>query len=318
MGELKNDPMWSESRVKLARSCLRAYWFNYYLSWGGWDAKASQERRTAYTLKKMTSLPMWTGSIVHDVIQHILNYRKASGGKAIMPIAKAEQEAIQALRRGWIESTQKRWQTNSKAVNLQEHYYEAGIDQKKCDETKLKVLRCIRALYDSDIFKAINAADPEKGWLTLEEFQSFELNTGERVSVKIDFGFRRDGKVWLLDWKTGKPSEAVIDQLVTYAMYALKMGWAKRLGDIVIVPVYLDIGEKDKMTPELSVSMPQMERQANTIRAEFPILRDLHMQSGDRERFPVTDDARQCRFCNFRGICSGANTEIPDDATPFK
>jgi hypothetical protein len=272
-----------------------------------------------YTLKKMSSLPLWIGSTVHDVIQHILNYRRASGGKAILPIAKAEQEAIQALRRGWIESTQKRWQGNpSKTLNLAEHYYGDGIDQAKCDQAKLKVLRCIRALYGSELFATINSLNPEQDFLTLEDFQSFELNTGERVSVKIDFGFRHAGKVWLLDWKTGKASEAVIDQLVTYGMYSLKMGWAKRVSDIVIVPVYLDMGDQDNMAPELSVSMPQLDRQANTIRAEFPILQELHLQSGDRDHFPVTDDPRQCRFCNFRGICSGANTEIPDDATPFK
>jgi len=159
----------------------------------------------------------------------------------------------------------------------------------------------------------------KEDWLTLEDFQKFTMKTGEEVTVKIDCGFKLGNKVYLLDWKTGKVSDSVVDQLIVYTMYALKMGWAKRAEDVVIVPVYLamytEIGT-DAM-PSLKITMDMIKRQVGIIRDEYPLLAKAFENKDNPEFFKHTDDEYKCKRCQFRGICTGAKTEIDTDATPF-
>jgi hypothetical protein len=317
MAELQNKVQWSESRIKMLRECRRKYYLNYYLSWGGWLPTASPECQRAYMLKKMTSLPMWIGSVVHDVIEHVIAYRRASNCKAAMPLEKAESEAVQALREGWLQSTDKLWKKNpGRAVNLFEHYYDVTIPQSKLDEVKQKVLRCLRAFYASPIGKTVNALQPDD-FLTLEDFQSVTLNTGELVAVKLDFAFRQGAQAHLVDWKTGKFTGNVIEQLRTYAIYALKQGWVRRVQDVVIKPVFLDTEDPNKCAIELAVDMKLLERQADIIRREWPLLLEADEKQGDIAAFPVTNDRSACKYCPFRDMCPGATAEIPEGVTPF-
>jgi hypothetical protein len=160
---------------------------------------------------------------------------------------------------------------------------------------------------------------PFDAWLTLEDFQKFQLSTGEDVIVKIDAGFRYEGKVYLLDWKTGMVSDSVIDQLTTYSMYALKQGWADKPEDIVIIPVYLaayaEIGEQ--ATPHLNVTMQHIKRQAGIIRSEYPLLAQAFENKDNPLYFHKTDNERACVKCHFRDMCDGAKTEVGDKETPF-
>lgn len=314
MATITNKPSWSESRVKTLRQCHRQYWFSYYGSWGGWDRKASLECRQTYILKKMTNVPMWTGSIVHDTIEWIVRELKAKGQEQAPSYDQAIEHATQLLRRGWLDSTQKRWESYpSKAINLSEHYHNVGVPDKKIQDIKDKVARCLKNFYGCTVFQAIRKLNPED-ILESEEFQSFKLKTEEEVAVKLDLAYRKDGLVYLVDWKTGRAEQSVIDQLVSYAMYAMKMGWASRVEDIRIVPVYLD--SKHDIV-ELTPTMDHVKRQASIIQREFPLLIAAHNQSGDKSNFSVTDDPRACKWCNFRTICEGANTTIAEGATPF-
>ncbi|MGL4854636.1 MAG: PD-(D/E)XK nuclease family protein, partial [Lentisphaeria bacterium] len=72
MSSFKNEFSWSASRDRLFRSCPRAYYYNYYAYWNGWDYKADKETKTIYLLKKLQSTTLWAGSIVHDVIKDFL------------------------------------------------------------------------------------------------------------------------------------------------------------------------------------------------------------------------------------------------------
>ena len=56
---LTNDFSWSKSRHEKLSECLRAYYFHYYRSWGGWDRAAPAEARELYTLKKLGNRFTW-------------------------------------------------------------------------------------------------------------------------------------------------------------------------------------------------------------------------------------------------------------------
>jgi hypothetical protein len=316
MGKIELTYAWSNSRVKTFRECAWQYYLTYFMSWEGWLGSAPQEKQRAYMLKKMTNLPMFIGSVVHDTIELIISVGRESGNW--MTLEQAQHDAVQALRKGWKQSKEKRWQGRpSTNVNLAEHFYQEKLDPNKLNEYKQKVLRSLKAFYDMPLFKVLQGLKKED-WLSLEDFQKFELNTGEEVTVKIDCGFRKD-KVYLLDWKTGRVSDNVIDQLTTYSMYALKQGWATKPEDIVIIPVYLaayaELGEQ--ATPHLEVTMQHMKRQASVIRGEYPLLTEAFENKDNPHYFPHTDNSRACEKCFFRDMCSGAKTEIGDGETPF-
>ena len=317
MGKIELTYAWSESRVKCLRECMWKYYLTYFCAWEGWMASAPQEKRRAYMLKNMTNLPMWIGSIVHDVIEEVITTGRDTG--EWKTLEQAQNDGIQALRKGWKQSKDKRWQGRPKGnINLAEHFYQEELGKDATDQGKQKVLKSLKALYDMPLFKVMKTLAKDD-WLTLEDFQKFQLNTGEEVTVKIDCGFRYKGKVYLLDWKTGRVSDSVIDQLVTYSMYALKQGWASKPEDIVIIPVYLaaysEMGEQ--ATPHLDVTMQHIKRQAGVIRSEYPCLTEAFAQKDDPTFFKKTDNEWSCKKCFFRDVCSGANTEIPEGETPF-
>lgn len=268
-------------------------------------------------LKNMTNLPMFIGSVVHNVIEEIITTGRKT--EKWMTLEQAQKIGVQALRKGWKQSTDKRWQENPKHnINLAEHFYQEEVDKERINSFKQKVLSSLKAFYDMPLFEIMKGLDKD-AWLTLEDFQKFQLNTGEEVTVKVDCGFRYDGKVYLLDWKTGKVSDSVIDQLTTYAMYAMKQGWAKKSDDMVIIPVYLaaysELGEL--AMPHLDVTMQHMKRQAGIIRSEYPLLAEAFKNKDNQDYFKHTDNERACKGCFFRDICSGAKTEIEAGETPF-
>ena len=54
---------WSASRHDTFASCRRRYYYSYY---------ASLEDEEIHGLKKLSALPLWAGSVVHDTIETFL------------------------------------------------------------------------------------------------------------------------------------------------------------------------------------------------------------------------------------------------------
>ena len=316
MNKIEQTYAWSNSRIKIFRECPWRYYLTYFLAWEGWLTSAPQEKRSAYILKNLTNLPMWAGEIVHNIIEEIISTARKTG--EWKTLKQAQHDGVQELRKGWQQSVGKEWLTSPKKVNLSEHYYDQKIAPDKLQSYKQKVLKSLQAFYDIPLFEIMRNL-PSNAWLTIEDFAQFELNTKERVSVKIDCGFRYNGKVYLLDWKTGKIDDNVIAQLTTYSMYGIKMGWATKPEDIVIIPVYLaayaELGEQ--AIPHLDVTMEHMKRQAKIIRDEYPLLTAAFEHKDDPDYFEKTDNENACKWCFFRDMCKGAKTEIDEGVTPF-
>lgn len=317
MSKIIQSYAWSNSRVKTLRECMWQYHLQYHVAWEGWLPSAPQEKQRAYMLKNITNLPMWVGSIVHDIIEKIITIGRKTGQWGTLE--QAQHDGIQLLRKGWKQSKDKRWQTSPKQnINLAEHFYQEKIEPDRLISYKQKVLISLKAFYDMPLF-AIMKNLPKDAWLTIEDFAKFQLNTEEEVAVKIDCGFRYQGKIYLLDWKTGRVSDNVIDQLTTYSMYAIKQKWAEKPDEIVIIPVYLaayaDIGEQ--AISHLNITMQHMKRQAGIIRSEYPLLAKAFENKKNSNYFKKTDNEKVCKRCFFRDMCSGAKTEIEEGVTPF-
>jgi CRISPR/Cas system-associated exonuclease Cas4 (RecB family) len=302
MSKLEIQFAWSESRVKTLRECARKYYINYFLSWEGWIGNASQEKKQAYRLKNLTTFPMFVGTVVHTVIEDaIKEFRRTDKWPSL---SDSQEEVVRLLRKGWKESSNKEWMKEAKKTNFFEHYYNEIPPKKKLEDYKFKALRCISAFYKCYIFDLMSSLNDDD-WIEAEEFQKFFLKDGEEVSVKLDCAFRHDGKVYIIDWKTGKPNKDIVDQVVTYSMYAIKKGWVKDVSDIIIIPVFLSSFDDDPTAslPILEITQKQITRQVTIIKKEYPILVDAFGHKDDEDYFEKTPNTNRCRYCSFKEIC---------------
>jgi len=297
---------WSNSRAKLLNDCAYKYFLNYYASWNGWLKNAPEETKKLYLLKQMTNWPMHLGTIVHSIIENVINNYKNTG--KIQSLAESERLTIELLNKAYKESKSKEWLTDPKnKINLFEDYYGKKPSKEKLLEYRTKALSCVGSFYKSKLLETIKKLSP-RDILPLEQFQQFETKTGEKISVKIDFAFKYNGKLYITDWKTGKVVDDTISQLVSYAMYALKIGWAKKLEDIVIIPAYLALfgSEGDDSFPHTLIDMLAVKNQLKVIQVEYKKLDEAHENRNNKDFFKMTDNIRSCSYCNFKEICPGS------------
>lgn len=302
MTTLKNEFSWSSSRHKTFTECLRKYWYNYYGHWGGWERDADEQTRLIYILKNMTSLPAYLGTVVHEVIELACNEAKAASPTDRL---LAYDRALAKLNKGYTDSKQCRWIDDPKRnVNLAEIYYGSNIPKERFTEIKTKLRNCLNAFFDSEHWRNIQRT-PADGWLPIEQLDAFEVE-GVRVMVKLDLPIRAGEKVVLYDWKTGKPYPADLEQLAVYAMYARHKGWVSSLKQIEVVLAYLAGNEWNAHR----VTDKQINEQARRIGGSAAQMKerlaDPANNTARQEDFPVTDDPRKCRFCQFRKVCEGA------------
>ena len=219
MAELQNEFSWSKSRHEKLAECPRAYFYAYYGSWGGWEAAHGTPVRELYVLKKLSSRWQWAGSVVHGALKNMLNAARATG--TFWPIEKLLDRTRQKARAEWASSREKAyWREASRIVGLVEHEYGepvAGEDWKRLFESVVE--GGLRAFHASETLEAIRAA-PRERWLTVDELDSWTFE-GTKIWVAVDFAYRdADGRVHVLDWKTGKERGVDHMQVAIYSLYA--------------------------------------------------------------------------------------------------
>ncbi len=63
---------WSATRRRRVRECERAYYWHYVGSADGWQPGVPVERRRAFALKHLTSLPQLLGTVVHNAARDVV------------------------------------------------------------------------------------------------------------------------------------------------------------------------------------------------------------------------------------------------------
>src|SRR5690606_636933 len=123
--------------------------------WNGWSDNADPLSRLCYRLSKMQNLDMWAGSIVHDCIQGCLQ-RIRCGTDPMESAAAMQEEAVNRLRQGWIQSKNEKWRTSPKwNLNLFSHYYGLEIPKSRTDQIKTKILTCLENFARSSEFELV-------------------------------------------------------------------------------------------------------------------------------------------------------------------
>jgi hypothetical protein len=298
---LVNEFSWSYSRDRMFRTCARRYWLNYYGSWGGWDNSSSQDVRDIYRQKKLTTRPMWMGTLIHESAERALKSlswsRPWGADDAVAWIKGRAHQDVEGSRTG--TDTRR----PSKRVEFQEHYYSDTEVSDDWEDAFQEMERQVRGLFVHPVFVRLTRV-PER-LLQVEDLIKVELE-GVGVWVSMD-ALVEDGKggVVIIDWKTGRAhaDEEVGRQLGIYGLYAQKH---LRLSPERIRALHVNLRDGEYKTHP--ISQQQLDRSAADLResaaAMRTLLRDPENNEADMVDFPMLEsDSTTCQHCQFRRSC---------------
>ena len=289
----KRSFSWSVSRHDTFETCPRRYFLSYY---------AAPQDPEIRRLKRLSALPLWAGSVVHESIEAFL--------KAFDSLpSPEEQEAIVRsavhgdMLRAWRQSEAGPAEGGAEAFRLFEHEYEEPVDQEDKRILVTTVMRSLRNFFKSPTLAEAFAVGRDR-WLTVEDLVSFHVGETE-VFLRMDLAYRDpEGQVVIVDWKTGRREGRFSEvQLAGYALYAAEQGWVASAEELrtelayLAVPRYVRRKVDEK---KLRHARAFIEKSASRMRA---LLIDPEGNLGRLEDFPMIDRPRTCRRCNFRRLC---------------
>lgn len=316
---LTNDLTWSVSRSRLFRTCQRAYYYQYYGAWGGWDPNAPETARLLYILKQMTSFPLWGGAIVHDVIKDCLIEFQS---RRVLPELTALQEAARAkLNAGWKQSRSKAWlQDPKRNTNLFEHYYAQDGQQVPPEEIaalRTKVFDALESFRNCQILTNIEHLDATQ-WGTIDTLTNFvvgELPAQEnapalqlKIWCALDFSYMdNDGVLHIVDWKTGNEHRDELRlQLASYALFAMHT-YKLPLEKISLEGVFLNDGGRISTYEIKNESIVSVKDQIlNSALAMRAKLRDPVENLAEEDDFLCTTNPVFCATCPYQKVCPRA------------
>lgn len=298
MATLKSELTWSFSRDRIWRECRRAYFYNYYASWLGWEKTSDDFCRKAYILKNIQNSDMWIGDIVHQIIKWVLT---GATGKTNISLEQAQVKTKDMLMKTWQQSRNRLWEQNVKYnLNLFEHYYHIELTREELTQKLQKAADSVKNFYACGVLDLFDNL-PRESFLALDELDTFGFD-GLKVFAVPDFAVKNNG--WALyDWKTGKPSDNDTLQLSLYTLYAQEKWKAKR-EEIKLAAVYL-AGENADISA--IAALPEQET-VNYIRASIKEMRSILVDPGVNktviENCPKTRETWRCKNCKFQEICA--------------
>lgn len=304
MTAIANEISWSRKRKSALAGCPRKYFYQYYLKWEGWLDDAAPERRLAYRLSRMTSLPRIAGIAVHETIRRLI----ARAGRGLALNVVPEDLAAAIMKRTWIDARELRWMDRPKIhPPVFELYYQDGVPREDIVRWGALARTAVRAFADSDLFARIRASDP-KGWLAIDDPLRFgdvptTLDGDSRIWSRPDFAMRDGDRVTVYDWKTGARKDEDRVQLLAYALHA-KHQWGFAPENITCVAVYLSGAVEEVPMPVTEAALDDV---LATIRADLVRIRELDAQSADDANFPVDPRPEVCAWCEFQELCPAVN-----------
>lgn len=317
MGELENVFSWSKSRDEQFRECARKYYYDKYLSWGGWDRHAPQERRMAYVLKNLKNRWAWKGETVHHVIEHVL---KAMRSGQVIPLEQALAHLTEAMRKDYRASkSKKNWDDPKRNLGLFEHEYNKPVGDDVWRKVHDTSAECLSNFYGSSLYRRL-LEDDKAGWLVIEDLEDFEFE-GAKVFVKLDFARRRGDVVEIYDWKTGKnDGEAASVQMGAYAIYAMGR-WKVPLEHVRAYLFNVASPFPEPQPQPLDAALIERTRQvmSESIAAMRRLLEDpARNVPKPAAAFAFTDNVRACDFCNFYKMCEKYHPAAQGDPRPSR
>ena len=299
---LENVFSWSKSRDEQFRECRRKYYFDKYLSWGGWDAKSPARTRQAYIFKNLKNRWAWKGESVHHLVEEIL--KSLRSGKP-WTLDEALTRLTETMRANYRTSKTKKYLEDPKrCLGLFEHEYEKPVSDATWKAIHDESAACIQNFFSSRFFKELSE-DDKRNWLVIEDLEEFDFE-GSRIYVKLDFARQKDGIIEIYDWKTGKDDAAAASiQIGAYAIYAMGR-WKVPLEKIRAYLFNLSKLDPEAQAQVLTEGLIEETRKA--IRESVAGMRSVLADPAKNlpkpeEEFEYTQNEKLCNYCAFYKIC---------------
>jgi hypothetical protein len=307
MGELVNTFNWSASRAALFDKCSRAYFLNFYGSWGGWERTAPEATREAYRLKKLSNRWTWSGSVVHEAIRCALE--RARSGKPDLGLARELELAHWKMKQDFKHSQgeARGRKLRKDFTGLTEHEYREPLSPEDWRGAWESAKTAIEGFYAGRWLPLARTLRPDQ-WLCIDE-PDFDLSAFEFEGVRVfavpDFAYiDEQGTVRIIDWKTGRPRENADATLAGYALY-LESRFKFKAAACRATLVYLTEG----VEREVRIDHSAIEEFRSNVRRSVGLMRELLAEPTSntprpQEAFPMTDNLATCARCAFRRVCN--------------
>ena len=300
MGRLENLFSWSVSRARLFQDCRRKYWLNYYGSWNGWERDEAHEIREAYQQKKLTTRPMWIGTVVHEAAERALQ-----GLEWRVPeVEESARWAVQKAKRDIEVSLAEGYRRRpARIVAFSEHYYGLTGPEGDWQEELEEIERQVRGLFSNPVFLRMLAV-PER-ILQVEQMLRVDLEgcpVWIVMDVMMDDG---QGGVVIVDWKTGQSQdeERISQQLGVYGLYARDhLG----LPSERIKALHVDLRARShKSLPITEEQLASAAAWVGTSSAEMRacLVDEVGNVAREEDFPPLPEGSEACSRCRFRRSC---------------
>jgi hypothetical protein len=293
---------WSITRDKRLRDCARKYYLYHYASLGGSRADPLSVTRQIYILKHLRNRYMWVGEVVHELIE--LTLHAWQRGQEV-PVGALVERGTRRMRADYLASVQGTYRDRpTQSYGLIEHEYAETVTREDWQEMRARMERCLRNFFASPLATTVRAI-PSWRWLALEAMGSFELD-GATIVVKPDLAWRdENGRVVLVDWKTGRPHGDERTQLAVYGLFADRV-WGLGVEGMQAQLAYLSEGQQDVF----DLTAQELEEAEAEVRASVTAMRALSIKARggvfEPDDFPQTTHLEVCGRCTFRRICQRA------------
>jgi hypothetical protein len=278
---------WSVSRYDKFSACRRQYFYDYYAKFDPEHPRAKID-----TLKKMTSVPLETGNIVHDAIKVLLERLLVSEA----PVDK-DRFFDFALEKA-------RSYCSSKVFS--EVYY-GDRETVNPDDVFTGVKNCLSNFLGSERYDWIikKAITNKTGWVVEPPGFGETRISGMKAYCKVDFLFPVENEVFILDWKTGRQDERKHKkQMLGYSSWA---AYHCEISPDRIVPVVVYLqpayGEMHAKFDDADVAgfITQVEAESKEMQG-FCANVEKNIPR-DKSDFVKTENPRICQYCNYRELC---------------
>lgn len=310
---------WSFSASRSFNRCPRQFYYGQIAAYHA--AKKDPLRREAFLLKQRKSLPLWRGNLVHGAIENLVvpawRDRQSPDWDAIvesMYETAARQLDFSAGGR-YRESGMTKTKAGDAYCALVGHGTDETLQESAIDaalEEAEHALRNLAAM--SDLHDQIAAA-PRPLFAEVRVPVSYD---GMSISAQIDLlYFRQFAHPTIIEWKTYEGT--VGNSELQGALYA----WALQNNAKwrVESPEAVEILEVQLLK---SAVIPHQVSSDSLIALEDTIYRsvcDIRAVAGDGKYanvdiadFPITQNPRNCQYCQFQSLCSDRLHAANDDS----
>ena len=277
---------WSVSRYSLFETCKRQYYYTYYAKYD-----PDYPTRKILGLKNLTSIPLEIGNIVHDI------------NKTLLERLQITSRAIDRDR--FFDYARKKTQDYVAAKTFQEVHY-GRMQAVVADDIFGKIHLSLENVLNSDRLGWIQkrAVLKKEEWLIEPPGYGEARIDGMKAYCKVDFLFPVEDRLFIMDWKTGKPDpQKHQKQMIGYTSWAC-CHFDREPDKITPIIAYLHPAYKEI---QLDVNTSDIQAFARRVRKETAEMNkfceNVEKNIPKNKEIFKPAKSRLCDYCNFRELC---------------